>query len=77
MSCGSILGWAVIRLRRKGTTRGTKTVERQMTPHCLPVRSLETKAALRGSPETFKRQWHSEIHAGRREQVCGASGEGG
>ena len=31
---------------------------------------------LRGSPETFKQQQHSEIHVGRRERVCGASGEG-
>jgi hypothetical protein len=32
---------------------------------------------FRGSPETLKRQCHSEIHVGRRERVCGASGEGG
>jgi hypothetical protein len=35
------------------------------------------RGALRGSPETFKRQRHSEIHAGRRERVCGAAGECG
>ncbi len=30
---------------------------------------------LRGSPETFKRQRHSEIHAERKGPVFGASGE--
>jgi hypothetical protein len=32
--------------------------------------------AFRGSPETFKRQRHSESLAGQTEQVCGASSEG-
>ena len=32
-------------------------------------------ARLRGSPETFMRQQHNEIHAGQTEQVCAASSE--
>ena len=40
-------------------------------------RRLEKLLALRGSPETFRRQLHSEIHVGRTERVCGASGASG
>ncbi len=43
---------------------------------CLPL-VVASLSSLRGSPETFKRQRHSEMHAGRTERVCGASGEGG
>jgi hypothetical protein len=41
------------------------------------IEAHDVKPDVRGSPETLKRQCHSEIHVGRRERVFGASGEGG
>ena len=42
-----------------------------------PRLKLAQTLRLRGSPETFRRQLHSEIHVGRMERVCGASGASG
>ena len=58
----------------------TPELVRQLTQYQEDVNKIPqmnlTILALRGSPETFMRQQHNEIHAGQTEQVCGASSEG-